>query len=68
MYTLNYTSAIKKMTIHELGDFIFENYYKQIGYAKESDCYSMKRYSMKCYSMKRFVAACSEINRKNSLF
>ena len=47
MYTLNYTSAIKKMTIHELGDFIFENYYKQIGYVKESGCYSMKRLKRK---------------------
>ena len=34
--------AIKKMTINELKDFIFENYYKQIGFTKENSYYSIK--------------------------
>ena len=29
MYILNITKAIKNMTIKELKDFIFENYYRQ---------------------------------------
>ena len=32
MYTLNIAKAIKKMPINEIRDFIFENYYKQIGF------------------------------------
>ena len=31
MYTLNINRAIKKMFVNEIRDFIFENYYKQIG-------------------------------------
>ena len=43
MYTLNIVRAIKKMSINEIRDFIFENYYKQIGFSKESSYYSVKR-------------------------
>ena len=46
------------MTVNELRDFIFENYYKQIGFVKESSYYSMKRLK------KRFAIACNQINRK----
>ena len=35
MYTLNLARAIKKMIVNEIRDFIFENYYKQIGFSKE---------------------------------
>ena len=31
------------MPINETKDFIFENYYKRIGFSKESSCYSIKR-------------------------
>ena len=41
MYTLNIARAIKKKTVNQLRDFIFENYYKRI--VKESSYYSMKR-------------------------
>ena len=34
MYTLNIVSAINKMTVNELRDFIFENYHKRIGFDK----------------------------------
>ena len=42
MYTQNVSAAKKKMTVTELTDFIFENYYNQIGLAKENRYYSMK--------------------------
>ena len=58
MYTLNIACAIKKMAVNELRNFIFENYYKQIGFVKESSYYSMK-----CLK-KRDVIACNQINRK----
>ena len=31
------------MLVDELRDFIFENYYKRIGFAKESSSYSKKQ-------------------------
>ena len=43
MYALNVVTTIKKMTVNELRDFIFENYYKQIGFVKEKSYYSIKR-------------------------
>ena len=30
------------MTVNEVRDFIFENYYKRIGFSKESSYYSFK--------------------------
>ena len=36
MYILNIASTITKMTVKELRDFLFENYYKQIGISKEN--------------------------------
>ena len=41
MYNPNILSAIKKMTIKEFKDFLFENFYRQIGFTKENS-YSMK--------------------------
>ena len=43
MYILNIASTVKYMSIDEIKDFIFENYYKQIGFSEESSYYSMKR-------------------------
>ena len=51
MYILNIAKAIKKMSVNEIREFIFENYYKRIfenhykriGFSKESGYYSMKR-------------------------
>ena len=60
MYTLHIARTIKKKTVNELREFIFENYYKRIGFVKVSSYYSMKRWK------KRFVIACNQINRKNS--
>ena len=36
MYTLNIVRAIKRMSVNEIRGFIFENYYKRIGFCKES--------------------------------
>ena len=47
MYTLNIIKVIKKMSVNEIRDFIFENYYKQIEFSKESIYYSMKRLKRK---------------------
>ena len=35
MYTLNIAGVIKKMTVNDLRDFIFEDYYKHIGFMKK---------------------------------
>ena len=43
MYILNIARAIKKMSSNVNRDFIFENYYKRIGFFKENSYYSMKR-------------------------
>ena len=35
MHILNIASAIKKMSVNELKEFIFENYYKRIRFIKK---------------------------------
>ena len=47
MYILNIARAIKKISINEIRDFSFENYYKRIGFSKENSYYSMKRLKKK---------------------
>ena len=42
MYILNITNVMKKMTVNRHRNFIFENYYKRIGFVKERSYYSMK--------------------------
>ena len=42
MYKLTILSALKQMTIKELKDIIYENYYRRIGFPKESSYHSMK--------------------------
>ena len=39
---LDLVKAIKKMFVNDIGEFIFENYYKEIGFSKESSYYPMK--------------------------
>ena len=62
MYTLNIVRAIKKMSVNEIRDFIFENYYKLNGFSKENSYYTLKR-----LKKKRFTVACKKINRKKYL-
>ena len=42
MYILNIAKAIQKMSVNEIKYFIFENYYKRIGFSKENSYYSMR--------------------------
>ena len=56
MYILSIARAIKKMPVNEIRNFIFENYYKRIEFAKENSYYSMKRLK------KIFVVACKNKN------
>ena len=42
MYTQNIARDIKEMLVNEISHFVFENYYKQNGFSKEHDYYSMK--------------------------
>ena len=58
MYTLNIARAIKKMTVNKVRDFIFETYYKRIGFSKENSFYSLK------HLKKIIIVACKQINRK----
>ena len=41
MNILSIARAIKKISVNEIKDFIFENYYKLTGFSKEISCYSM---------------------------
>ena len=41
-YRLNVVSAMKKMVIKELRDFIYKNFYSQIGRSKENSYCSTK--------------------------
>ena len=43
MYTLNIVRAIKKMSVNEIRDFIFEIYCTRIGFSKEDCYYLLKR-------------------------
>ena len=42
MYILDILSAIKKMAVTKLRDFVFRNYYRRTGFSKEISYYSMK--------------------------
>ena len=47
MYILNIAKAIKEMSINEIKDLVFKNYYERIGFPKEKNYYSMKRLKKK---------------------
>ena len=57
MCILNIANVIKKMTFNELWDFIYDNYYKGVGFNKENTYYSLKR-------QKKVAIICNQINRK----
>ena len=56
MYILNTGKAIKKISIYEIKDLIFENYYKRVGFSKENSYY----YSMK--HLKKKIYCCLQTN------
>ena len=49
MYILNITKAMKKTSFNEFRDFVFETYYKPIGFVKERSYYSTKHLKKKIY-------------------
>ena len=58
MYILNIAIAIKRFHKRH---FVFEIYYKRIGFSKENSYYSIKR-----LEKKRFIVSSKQINRKNT--
>ena len=52
------------MTIKELRDFIFENYYRRIGFTKENSYYSMKHQKI---LKKRFVKNKTSVKRSKTI-
>ena len=47
MYIFNIAKAIKKMSVNEINDFIFENYCKELNFIKKAviiQCNSGKKY------------------------
>ena len=47
MYILNIIRATKNILFNEIREFIFENYYKRIGFSQENSYYSMKHLQKK---------------------
>ena len=60
MYILNIAKAVKKMSVNEIRDFTFKNYYKRIRFSKKKQLFFNET-----LGKKRFVVACKQINRKN---
>ena len=46
------------MAIEELGDFIYGNYDKRIGFPKENSYYSMKHHKKNCYCLQLNFKKC----------
>ena len=58
MFNLNIASAIKKMPVNKLRDFIFENFHKRIGFVKKEFIIKWNVWK------KRFFVPYKQINRK----
>ena len=58
MFILTISKAIKTMSIHETKDFIFINFYNQIGFYKKMSYISLKPFNKKDYLF------CVQINKK----
>ena len=56
MYKLNIVGPIRKMAIKEFRDLFYENFYSQVGFAKENSFYSKKT------SEKRFTIIRNQFN------
>ena len=41
IYTISITKTIKKMSVNDIRDFIYENYYKRNGFSKEDSYCSL---------------------------
>ena len=49
MYILNIASTIKKISVTESRDFIFEIYYKRVRFSRENRHYLQKRLKTKIF-------------------
>ena len=58
MYILNIARAIKKMSVNEIRDFIFKNYYKELDFLKKTVIIQWNTWK------KWFISACKQIKRK----
>ena len=47
MYILNILNAIKKITIKEITNFIYEKYYRRVKFPRENSYYSIKHQKKK---------------------
>ena len=61
MYILNITKAIKNMTIKELKDFIFENYYRQNRFINKKQLLVSET-----LKKNRFAIICNQLNKNNT--
>ena len=58
MYTLNIIKAIKKKNTNKIRDFIYESFYKRIGFSEEeSYC------SLKCLKKERLLPLANKLIR-----
>ena len=56
MYIPNIGSPIKRMTVNEVNDFIFENYYKQIRFPKRKQLLFRETFEKKiCYYLQKLI-------------
>ena len=58
MYILNIARAIKKMSVNEIRDFIFKNYYKELDFLKKTVIIQWNAWK------KWFISASKQIKRK----
>ena len=56
MSIINIATAITKISVNEIRDFIFENYFKRMAFSKKHDYHSMK-----CLEKKK-IYCCLQIN------
>ena len=61
MYILNISRGIKKMSVNDIRDFIFENNYKQISFSKENRNHLMKRLKKKKKNSSK-ICCCFQTN------
>ena len=52
MYILDIENVLLKMTAKDLKEFIFENYYKRIGFTKKDSYHSLRRVKKNGISLK----------------
>ena len=64
IYTLHIARTIKRMTVNEIRESVFENYYKGIGRSTESSSYLVKSLKTKEIYCPRNANALDSLNAK----